>query len=131
VPKGTKVGTFDLSGQVITAIKGGKVLFAIDQQQYLQGYLPVVFGYLFVNNLNTVGGGQPILTGPGIVNKANAARVEKLAKAGRASRESRGGRRACPPLPPTGAQAVDPGAHAATHGRDRRPARARTSASSA
>ncbi len=82
VPKGTKVGTFDLSGQVITAIKGGKVLFAIDQQQYLQGYLPVVFGYLFVNNLNTVGGGQPILTGPGIVNKANAARVEKLAKAG-------------------------------------------------
>lgn len=82
VPKGTKVGTFDLSGQVITAIKGGKVLFAIDQQQYLQGYLPVVFGYLFVNNLNTVGGGQPVLTGPGIVNKANAAKVEKLAKAG-------------------------------------------------
>ena len=59
MPKGTKVGTFDLSGQVITAIKGGKVLFAIDQQQYLQGYLPVVFGYLFVTNLNTVGGGQP------------------------------------------------------------------------
>jgi simple sugar transport system substrate-binding protein len=82
VPKGTKVGTFDLSGQVINSIKAGKVLFAIDQQQYLQGYLPVVFGYLFVNNLNTVGGGLPILTGPGIVNKANAAQVEKLAKAG-------------------------------------------------
>ena len=82
VPKGTKVGTFDLNGQVINSIKSGKVLFAIDQQQYLQGYLPVVFGYLFVNNLNTVGGGQPVLTGPGIVNKANAAKVEKLAKAG-------------------------------------------------
>ena len=82
VPKGTKVGTFDLNGQVINSIKSGKVLFAIDQQQYLQGYLPVIFGYLFVNNLNTVGGGQPVLTGPGIVNKANAAKVEKLAKAG-------------------------------------------------
>jgi simple sugar transport system substrate-binding protein len=74
--------TFDLNGQVINSIKGGKVLFAIDQQQYLQGYLPVVFGYLFVANLNTVGNGAPVLTGPGIVNKGNAARVEALAKAG-------------------------------------------------
>ena len=43
VPKGTKLATFDLSGQVITAIEDGKMLFAVDQQQYLQGYLPVVF----------------------------------------------------------------------------------------
>ena len=57
-------------------------MFAIDQQQYLQGYLPVVFAVLFVNNLNTVGDGQPVLTGPGIVNKANAAKVAALAKAG-------------------------------------------------
>jgi simple sugar transport system substrate-binding protein len=82
VPAGTKVGTFDLSPQVITDIQGGKILFAIDQQQYLQGYLPVVFAYLFVNNLNTVGNGSPVLTGPGIVNKANAARVAALATAG-------------------------------------------------
>jgi len=82
VPKGTKVGTFDLSPGVITAIEGGKILFAIDQQQYLQGYLPVVFAYLFVTNLNTVGNGAPVLTGPGIVNKANAARVAALAKQG-------------------------------------------------
>jgi simple sugar transport system substrate-binding protein len=82
VPAGTKVGTFDLSPQVITDIQGGKILFAIDQQQYLQGYLPVVFAYLFVNNLNTVGNGSPVLTGPGIVNKANAAKVAALAKAG-------------------------------------------------
>jgi simple sugar transport system substrate-binding protein len=82
VPSGTKLGTFDLSGQVISAVKSGKILFAIDQQQYLQGYLPVVFAYLFVTNLNTVGNGAPVLTGPGIVNKANAAKVEALAKAG-------------------------------------------------
>jgi simple sugar transport system substrate-binding protein len=82
LPSNTKVGTFDLSPGVISAVQAGKVLFAIDQQQYLQGYLPVVFAYLFVNNLNTVGNGSPVLTGPGIVNKANAARVAALAKKG-------------------------------------------------
>jgi simple sugar transport system substrate-binding protein len=82
VPSGTKVGTFDLSPGVISAVQAGKILFAIDQQQYLQGYLPVVFAYLFVNNLNTVGNGAPVLTGPGIVNKGNAARVAALAKKG-------------------------------------------------
>jgi len=81
-PAGTKVGTFDVNPAVITGIKGGKILFAIDQQQYLQGYLPVVFAVLFVNNLNTVGGGQPVLTGPGIINKANAAKVAALAAKG-------------------------------------------------
>jgi simple sugar transport system substrate-binding protein len=82
VPAGTKIGTFDLSPGVISAVQAGKVLFAIDQQQYLQGYLPVIFAYLFVNNLNTVGNGKPVLTGPGIVNKANAARIAALAKKG-------------------------------------------------
>jgi len=67
---------------VITGIKAGNILFAIDQQQYLQGYLPVVFAVLFVNNLNTVGGGKPVLTGPGIINKANAAKVAALAAKG-------------------------------------------------
>ena len=82
VKKGTKVATFDLSPGVISAVQSGTILFAIDQQQYLQGYLPVVFAYLFVNNLNTVGNGQPVLTGPGVVNKANASRVASLAKKG-------------------------------------------------
>jgi simple sugar transport system substrate-binding protein len=77
-----KIGTFDLSGDVIDAIQKGEMLFAIDQQQYLQGYLPVVFLYLYNTNLNTVGGGQPILTGPGFVDKSNAAKVKALAKKG-------------------------------------------------
>jgi simple sugar transport system substrate-binding protein len=81
VPKGTKVGTFDVGG-AIKQIQAGKMLFAIDQQQYLQGYLPVVFAVLFVTNLNTVGNGQPVLTGPGIINKANAAKVAALAAKG-------------------------------------------------
>jgi simple sugar transport system substrate-binding protein len=81
IPKGTKAGTFDVGG-AIKEIEAGRLLFAIDQQQYLQGYLPVVFGMLYVTNLNTVGNGQPVLTGPGIINKANAQQVAKLASEG-------------------------------------------------
>jgi simple sugar transport system substrate-binding protein len=77
-----KLATFDLSGPVIAGVKRGEILFAIDQQQYTQGYLSVVFLYLNVTNLNTVGGGLPVLTGPGFVTKANAAKVEALAKKG-------------------------------------------------
>jgi simple sugar transport system substrate-binding protein len=81
LPKGTKAGTFDVGG-AIKEIQKGRMLFAIDQQQYLQGYLPVVFAMLYVTNLNTVGNGQPVLTGPGIINKANAAKVAALAAKG-------------------------------------------------
>src|SRR2546425_3299324 len=81
LPKGTKAGTFDVGGS-IKEIQKGRMLFAIDQQQYLQGYLPVVFGVLFLSNLNTVGNGAPVLTGPGIINKANAAKVAALAAKG-------------------------------------------------
>jgi simple sugar transport system substrate-binding protein len=77
-----KVATFDLSGDVIKAIQADEILFAVDQQQYLQGYLPVVFLTLNKTNLNTVGGGLPVLTGPGFVTKENAAEIEKLAEAG-------------------------------------------------
>jgi simple sugar transport system substrate-binding protein len=81
IPSGTKAGTFDVGG-AIKEIQAGRMLFAIDQQQYLQGYLPVVFAMLYVTNLNTVGNGQPVLTGPGIINKANASKVAALAKKG-------------------------------------------------
>jgi simple sugar transport system substrate-binding protein len=66
-----KLATFDLSKDVLNAIKAGDMLFAIDQQQYLQGYLPIVF--LTYDKLYGLvpGGGQPILTGPGIVDKNN------------------------------------------------------------
>jgi len=67
---------------VIKDIEGGNIEFAIDQQQYLQGYLPIVFLKLFKENANTVGGGQPVLTGPGFVDKNNANTVAKLAEAG-------------------------------------------------
>ena len=63
-------------------IKDGTILFAVDQQQYVQGYLPVVMLTLYKSNLNTIGGGHPVLTGPGFVTKDNASQVADLAKAG-------------------------------------------------
>jgi simple sugar transport system substrate-binding protein len=77
-----KLATFDLSPDVLDAITNGEILFAIDQQQYLQGYLPIVMLYLYKTNLNTVGGGQPVLTGPGFVDKSNAAGVKALSAKG-------------------------------------------------
>lgn len=70
-------GTFDLSGEIAKAIKAGVIAFAIDQQPYLQGYLPVViltnlarYGVLPSGNINS---------GPGFVVKDNIALVEKYA----------------------------------------------------
>jgi simple sugar transport system substrate-binding protein len=77
-----KLATFDLDATVIDAIKAGQILFAIDQQQYLQGYLPITLLYLYKTNLNIAGGGQPVLTGPGFVTKDNADQIAALAGKG-------------------------------------------------
>jgi simple sugar transport system substrate-binding protein len=76
------VGTFDVNADVVQNIVDGKLLFAIDQQPYAQGYLGVTAVYL--KNLNglDIGGGQPVYTGPAIINKDNAANVLKFAKGG-------------------------------------------------
>lgn len=76
------LATFDLSPDVLAALEAGDMLFAVDQQQYLQGYLPVVLLYLYNTNLNTVGGGLPVLTGPGFVTADNAAEVKALSAQG-------------------------------------------------
>lgn len=75
------LATFDLSPEVLQAIVDGNMLFAIDQQQYLQGYLPVVFLALNAKNLNTVAS-PLIMTGPGFVTADNAERVIELSEAG-------------------------------------------------
>jgi simple sugar transport system substrate-binding protein len=80
--KEANLATFDLNADVVKAIKAKEISFAVDQQQYLQGYLPVVFLALYGRNANTVGGGQPVYTGPGFVTEENADTVEKLAGAG-------------------------------------------------
>lgn len=82
VGRDIKIGTVDLSGDAVQAIKDGKMAFAIDQQQYAQGYLPIVLLYLNKTNGHVLGGGQPMYTGPGFVTKDNAELVQKLAEAG-------------------------------------------------
>lgn len=77
-----QIATFDLNQDVISGIQDGSIAFAVDQQQYEQGYLPVVMLKLYAENLNTVGGGQPVLTGPGIVDATNVDEIADLASAG-------------------------------------------------
>lgn len=77
-----QVGTFDVNADVVQNVIDGKLLFAIDQQPYVQGYLGVVGIYLKVINGNDIGGGQPVYSGPAIITKDNAASVLKFAKQG-------------------------------------------------
>lgn len=74
------LGVFDLSEQILQAIKSGRMLFAIDQQQYLQGYLPVAF--LVKNEEVGVMPKGVVSTGPGVVTKENAQQVIELTKEG-------------------------------------------------
>jgi simple sugar transport system substrate-binding protein len=75
-----KMGTFDLSPEVLRAIDAGDMLFAIDQQQYIQGYLPVVLHTLY-EQYGTIPAGV-LMTGPGFVTKENAAQVIDLSSKG-------------------------------------------------
>lgn len=65
------LATFDLSPEVLSAISAGEMLFAIDQQQYTQGYLGVIYMYLYLSNLNTPGS-TVVQTGPGFVTAETA-----------------------------------------------------------
>jgi simple sugar transport system substrate-binding protein len=68
---------FDLSPDIAQGIKDGVVESAIDQQPYLQGYLPVVF--LTMNARYGIVPANDINTGPGFVTKDNIGLVEKFA----------------------------------------------------
>ena len=75
-----KFGTFDLSPAVLEAIDAGKMMFAIDQQQYLQGYLPIQL--LKLNELYGLMPAGTVMTGPGFVTQENAAQVIDLSAKG-------------------------------------------------
>jgi simple sugar transport system substrate-binding protein len=74
------LGCFDLDEVTLKAIKDGIALFTVTQQQYLQGYLPIVWLYLY----NKYGflPANDILTGPGFVDGSNIEKVEQLIKQG-------------------------------------------------
>ena len=73
-----KIGAFDLGPEVLEAVRAGKLLFAVDQQPYLQGYLPVVmlanrarYGLLPAQ-------GDVVATGANFVTRANADQAIEL-----------------------------------------------------
>jgi len=76
------LGTFDLSTSVLEAIRDGEIDFAIDQQQYLQGYLPVVLLTLYIETGTVPGGGLALPTGPGFVTSETAQQVMDLTSRG-------------------------------------------------
>lgn len=75
-----KVGTFDLAPEVLDALSNGKMMFAIDNQQYMMGYLPVVF--LTMKALYKTFPTDTVWTGPAFVTKADAAPIKALSDQG-------------------------------------------------
>jgi len=72
-----KLCTFDISPPVVQALLKKQMSFAVDQQQWLQGYLPVVFLANYVKYGSIVQNAL-ILTGPSFVTPENVERVAKL-----------------------------------------------------
>jgi simple sugar transport system substrate-binding protein len=77
-----EIATFDLNTDVVDAVRDGRISFAVDQQQYQQGYLPITMLKLYRENGNTLGGGQSVLTGPGFVDESNADLVRPYTERG-------------------------------------------------
>lgn len=75
-------GTFDLDPEVLNAIADGEMLFAVDQQPYLQGYLAVVLVTKYIETRTMPGGGELVRTGPSFVTRENAADVIRLTEQG-------------------------------------------------
>ena len=75
---GIHLGCFDMSPEVIGMLKDGTADFTIDQQQRLQGYMPVIVLHLYNTNAGMLPGSN-IPSGPGLVTKENAAQVEEQA----------------------------------------------------
>ncbi|RTH02582.1 sugar ABC transporter substrate-binding protein [Thermus scotoductus] len=76
-----RFATFDLSTAVLEALEKKQMDFAVDQQQYLQGYLPIVLLTLY-KRYGLLPANDIILTGPGFVTPENARRVIDLTKKG-------------------------------------------------
>ena len=75
-----KIGSFDLSGSYLESVAAGDAEFAIDQQQYLQGYLPVVFLALHAEYGLMPGGDVP--SGPNLITADKAEQVIDLSSQG-------------------------------------------------
>jgi simple sugar transport system substrate-binding protein len=67
-----KIGTFDVTKEIIAGVKDGSVAFAIDQQPYIQGYQAVISEALLINKNLLIGGGTtPVASGPRVLTQTN------------------------------------------------------------
>lgn len=74
-------GTFDMSPSILEALDEERMSFAIDQQQYLQGYLPVQT-LVFYAQYGLLPANETMLTGPNFVTPDTAATVISLSEMG-------------------------------------------------
>ena len=82
-PTNVKIATFDLDSAVQQDIQSGGLDFAVDQQQFLQGYLPISFLYLYnKDHGQTTGGDTTVASGPLLVDKSNISSVSAAIAAG-------------------------------------------------
>jgi simple sugar transport system substrate-binding protein len=84
-PANVKIATFDLNSDVQNDLQANPPTldFAVDQQQYLQGYLPINFLYLYKKHEgNSVGGGGTVASGPLLVDGGNIQKVAAAIAAG-------------------------------------------------
>ena len=75
-----KLATFDLGTEVLQAVSDGELIFAIDQQPFLQGYLPIVFLTNYIQY--GVAPVNEIQTGPAFVTQQEADDVLDLTEQG-------------------------------------------------
>ena len=72
-----KWGTIDISPQALEGVQEGKLEFALDQQPYLQGYLPVLYLKQYLElGLSPVQ--EQVPTGPAAVTAENAGQILEL-----------------------------------------------------
>jgi simple sugar transport system substrate-binding protein len=79
---GLTVATFDIGSDALDALEANEMAFAVDQQPFLQGYLPVMVLALQARAGLLPGGGDPLLVGPVMVTPEDAARVRTLHQQG-------------------------------------------------
>jgi simple sugar transport system substrate-binding protein len=77
-----EIDTFDLNAKVAAGLEDGSLGFAVDQQPYLQGYEAVDLLWLYRYNADVLGGGRPVLTGPQIITKDDAAALSDYTRRG-------------------------------------------------
>jgi len=76
-----KIAQMDSSSKILEYIQEGKVMFTMDQQQYIQGYLGVVFAYLSAK-YGYIPPPAPVSTGPAVITADDIPSLEDLVKEG-------------------------------------------------